>query len=125
MDGTSKQDWKKLFSALLAIAGGLILSFSGFGILWIGSPWHYQLLMFFPFLLLSFVVTLMRTNALLFVTLGAVPLGSLIPQARDPSGSHLMPILTICAWVAGIFVGYYLGNKFLQRSKRSSEDAKS
>ena len=40
-----------------AIAGGFALSFLGFGLLWAGTPWAYQLLMFFPFLALAFAVT--------------------------------------------------------------------
>lgn len=97
-----------------AIAGGFALSFLGFGLLWAGTPWEYQLLMVLPFLVLSFAVT--RTGsagnqAWLLIVCGALPLGMVIPMFRDKNDSHVMSVLIVCGWAAGIAAGYYLGKK--------------
>lgn len=98
-----------------AIAGGFVLSFLGFGLLWVGTPWEYQLLMVLPFLALSFAVTRIGSAGeqdCLLIVCGALPLGTVIPMFRDQNDSHAMSILIVCGWAAGIAAGYYLGKKW-------------
>jgi len=98
-----------------AIAGGFVLSFLGFGLLWVGTPWEYQLLMVLPFLALSFAVTRIGSageQGCLLIVCGALPLGTVIPMFRDQNDSHAMSILIVCGWAAGIAAGYYLGKKW-------------
>lgn len=94
--------------AALAMAGGAALSFFGMGILWIGTPWPLQALMFFPFLGLTAILT--RTDPekrswALEAIAGAGPLGLLLMRFRDANDSHLKPILIVCAWAAGAWLG--------------------
>ncbi|MGE5089376.1 MAG: lysophosphatidic acid receptor [Candidatus Levyibacteriota bacterium] len=101
---------------LVALAGGFILSFVALGALWISTPWRYQMLMFLPFLALSYVTARAsdaggRDLLLLLIVAGATPIGALVVQFRDKDGSHLMPVLIVCAWVAGATLGRYLVRK--------------
>jgi hypothetical protein len=113
-------NWLEGLLAIAAVGGGFALSLIGFGLLWIGTPWHYQMLMFLPFLLLSWAVT--RTlkekgmYALVLIAGGAGPIGAIIPLFRDKNDSHLMSILIVCAWVGGMLVGYYLGRQRRSRA---------
>ncbi|MBI1397994.1 MAG: lysophosphatidic acid receptor [Betaproteobacteria bacterium] len=99
---------------VVAMIGGFALSFVGLGVLWAGAPWHYQILMFFPFLLLAFSVTRFGTNALP-VLLGALPIGALLLQFRDKNNSHLMPFVIVGAWVVGILLGHYVSIRLKKR----------
>ncbi|MGE5640739.1 MAG: lysophosphatidic acid receptor, partial [Clostridia bacterium] len=95
--------------SIVAVAGGFGLSFVAFGLLWIGTPWHFQALMFVPFLLLAFAVTRTGPGDKVFALCiaGALPLGLLLTLFRDKEGSHLMPILVVLAWLAGILAGHF------------------
>ncbi len=102
----------------VAVGGGFGLSFLAFGLLWIGTPWHFQALMFIPFFLLAFAVA--RTGArddrlALLVAGGAAPLGLIFTLFRDRNDSHLMPILTVLAWLAGILAGHFAARAFRPR----------
>jgi len=104
--------------ALLAAGGGFGLSFLGLGILWAGAAWHYQALMFFPFFLLAFALARLAPpgdKVFLGVIYGASPLGLLLTMFRDSNDSHLMPMLMVCAWLAGILSGHYLAGKLACR----------
>lgn len=94
----------------VAIALGAALSFLGLGVLWIGTPWPAQALMLIPFF--GATAALRRTDPnrrdwTVPVILGAAPLGALITRFRDPSGSHLFPVLIVCAWAAGAWAGSF------------------
>jgi hypothetical protein len=106
-----RNNWEKALIVLLALIGGFLLSFIGFGALWSGISWNYQLLMFLPFLLLSFALTRWnkgRLDSCILIISGAAPLGTLIAQFRDNNDSHLMPILVVLSWLIGIISGYFL-----------------
>lgn len=110
---------KRLATSFAAAAGGFALSFLGLGLLWIGVPWAYQSLMFFAFFLLSFAVTRARAagdDVSLFVIYGALPLGALISLFRDKNDSHLMPILIVCAWLAGALLGRSLAVRLSRKA---------
>jgi hypothetical protein len=51
------KNWPEGLLSIAAVGGGFALSLIGFGLLWIGTPWHYQMLMLLPFLFLSWAVT--------------------------------------------------------------------
>jgi len=107
-----RSNWKKILIVLSALIGGFLLSFLGFGLLWSGIRWHFQLIMFFPFLLLSYAVFRWSKEAMsicAFIVYGAAPLGILFTQFRDSNGSHLMPILVSLSWLLGIIAGCFLG----------------
>lgn len=113
-------NWKNILIILFALAGGFLLSFLGFGLLWSGIPWHFQLIMAVPFLLLSYVVFRWSKGNIgfcAFAFIGAAPLGMLMTQLRDTNGSHLMPILVVISWLLGFTAGCYLGK--LSRSAQS------
>jgi hypothetical protein len=93
----------------LALMVGFALSFAGFGVLWTGTPWHYQCLMFFPFLFLSFAVTRFSSNGAWFIWVGAMPIGLLLLQFRDKNDSHLASYLVVGTWIIGTLTGRYLG----------------
>ena len=110
---------KRYLRGFGALAGGFALSFVGLGVLWIGTPWHYQALMFFPFLLLAFAVS--RTgpagdNTFMLTIWGAAPIGALITMFRDKDDSHLGPVLIVCAWLAGTLSGHYLAARLRRRT---------
>lgn len=120
-----RNNWKKVLVGLFALVGGFLLSFVGFGVLWSGISWHYQLIMFFPFLLLSFTVSRWNKGAVggcIFILAGVAPLGVLIAQFRDSNGSHLMPILVVLTWLIGIIAGYLLAKESPYPRPESSED---
>ena len=52
-------NWRHGLLTVVALLGGFALSFVGLGVLWVGVPWTYQMLMFFPFLLLALAVMLL------------------------------------------------------------------
>lgn len=109
-------NWKQGVWSAVALVGGFALSFVGFGVLWAGAPWHYQLLMFFPFLLLAFAITRFGGNTLL-VLLGAMPVGALLLQFRDKDNSHVMSFVVVGAWVAGTLIGHYVGGRLRKQPK--------
>ncbi len=105
--------------SLLAVGGGFGLSFLGLGSLWVGAAWHYQALMFFPFFLLAFALARAAPpggRVFLLVIYGAAPIGLLTTMFRDSSGSHLMPMLMVGAWLAGVVSGHGLAGKLPRRS---------
>ena len=108
---------KNTLRGVAAVAGGFGLSFLAFGLLWIGTPWHYQALMFLPFLLLAFAVSFTGAQDRMFLlcALGALPLGSVLMLFRDKNDSHLMPILMVLAWLAGILAGHVAARAFRPR----------
>ena len=115
----------KSLRMVAALAGGLLLSFLAFGLLWIGTPWPLQALMLVPFFLLAFAVawTGEPGNAAgLTVAYGAAPLGAIMMMFRDKSDSHLMPILVVLSWLAGILAGHFLAAA-LRKRRVSSGDA--
>ncbi|PXW89889.1 hypothetical protein C8R34_10346 [Nitrosomonas sp. Nm84] len=115
----------KLLIGLLALIGGFLLSFVGFGVLWSGISWHYQLIMFLPFLLLSLALTRWGKGApdsFILILCGAAPLGILITQFRDNNDSHLLPILMVSSWLIGIFSGYFLAKISPDSRSESLED---
>lgn len=117
--------WEKVLVIVMALAGGFLLSFIGFGVLLSGVPWHYQLIMFLPFLLLSFALTHRGKGALdscFFILCGAAPLGILITQFRDHNDSHLLPILMVSSWLVGIISGYFLAKISPDSRSESLED---
>lgn len=118
-------NWKKVLVIVSALIGGFLLSFIGFGVLWSGISWHYQLIMFLPFLLLSFVLTRWGKGTLdscIFILCGAAPLGILITQFRDNNDSHLLPILMVSSWLIGIISGYFLAKISPDSRSKSLED---
>lgn len=104
---------------IAALAGGFLLSFVAFGVLWIGTPWHLQVLMAVPFLLLALAIAWTgepgNTTGLM-VAYGAAPLGALIMMFRDKNDSHLMPILVVLGWLAGILAGHFLAARLRRRA---------
>lgn len=118
-------NWKNILIILFALAGGFLLSFLGFGLLWSGIPWHFQLIMAVPFLLLSYAVFRWSKGNIgfcAFVVIGAAPLGMLMTQFRDTNGSHLMPILVMVSWLLGLTAGCYLGKLSRGTPSGSSQD---
>ncbi len=101
--------------AIAALAGGAVLSFLAFGVLWIGTPWHLQVLMGIAFFILTWVLTRgvpAAANSLFgLVMVGASPLGLLMMRFRDKNDSHLFPILIVCSWVAGAALGWFLNRR--------------
>lgn len=111
-ESNHRNNWREMLIILLALAGGFLLSFLGFGLLWSGISWHMQLIMTLPFFLLSYGLYRWSNNATLscvFILVGAAPLGLLITRFRDTNDSHLLPILIVSSWVIGIFAGFYFG----------------
>lgn len=106
------KDWKQPLVLGVALVGGFALSFVGFGILWAGTPWPYQFLMAFPFLLLSFGIACFKSHGPWLILAGAAPVGALLVQFRDKGDSHLMPILLVGSWVIGTLIGSYLGRRY-------------
>lgn len=124
-ESNHRRHWKKIGVALLAMIGGFLLSFIGFGVLWSGISWHYQMLMFFPFLLLSYAVSRWSARAIdacIFTLCGTAPLGILMTQFRDTNDSHLMPILVVLSWLLGIISGYFLTKILPVPQSESSKD---
>ena len=116
--------WKKAFLILLALIGGLVLSFLGFGLLWSGVAWHVQMIMVIPFLLLSYALCRWDKGAVdscILIASGATPIALLMTQFRDTQGSHLMSVLVTLSWFIGILSGYY-GNKMYPGSSKSEQD---
>lgn len=114
---TQRTAWHKAGIVLLALIGGFLLSFLGFGLLWSGIPWHFQMLMFFPFLLFTWVISRWNQGAAdgcVGIILGAAPLGVLITQFRDNTDSHLLPVLIVVGWIIGIAAGYFLARISVQ-----------
>lgn len=107
-----RSGWKMGLIAVCAVLGGFVLSFLAMVILWSGIPWLIQMIMFLPFLLLSFAIFKWSNESLsmcALILLGAAPLGVLMLQFRDTTGSHLLPVLVVLSWIIGISAGCYLG----------------
>lgn len=122
---TRQSYWKEVMMILMVLVSGFLLSFIGFGILWSGIAWHYQMLMFFPFLVLSWIFSRWRkgaSDACVSLFLGAAPVGILMTQFRDTNGSHLMPILVVLTWILGILGGYFLGKISLDTQSKPTND---
>jgi hypothetical protein len=101
--------------SLAAVFGGAVLSFLAFGALWVGTPWPLQALAAIPFFALTWLVTrgvpAASGRLLVFVLIGAAPLGSMITRFRDKNDSHLKPVLIVCSWAAGAALGRFLNRK--------------
>jgi hypothetical protein len=110
---------KQLPLIILALAGGLILSFIGLGVLWAGASWPYQFGMFIPFLVLAFILARRSLTAAFSVLAGAAPIAIILVQFRDNDDSHLMPILVVACWVVGTLLGHYLGRRYKAKPKAS------
>ena len=124
-ESNQRNNWKKIPILLLALAGGFLLSFLGFGLLWSGIPWHIQLIMAAPFFLLSYGLYRWDGNAALsciFILIGAAPLGLLIARFRDTNDSHLLPVLIVVSWLIGIFAGYFWGKLSQETTGNRSKD---
>ncbi len=122
---SKRSDWKKVGIILSALVGGFLLSFIGFGLLWSGISWYFQMLMLFPFLLLTWIVSRWNQGMIdscICILCGAAPLGTLITQFRDTNDSHLMPILIVLCWLIGIASGYFLAKVSVNSTPASSED---
>jgi threonine/homoserine efflux transporter RhtA len=101
------------------LAAGFGLSFLAFGLMWIGVPLAYQFAMVLPFCLVAFVIS--RLGAPTFpVLLGMLPLGALITQFRDPSGSQASSIALVLAWVLAVLLGQRLGSGARVKGHRST-----
>lgn len=125
-ESSNRSSWKVMFIILAALIGGFLLSFFGYGLLWSGIPWHLQLIMILPFLILSYGMFRWSKGSIgscAFIFIGAAPLGILISQFRDTNGSHLMPILVVSSWVIGILAGYYWGKLSRDTQPKLSEDS--
>lgn len=121
-ESNHRNSWKEILITLIALVGGFLLSFLGFGLLWSGISWHIQLIMVLPFFLLSYGLYRWSHNAIIsciFILIGAAPLGLLITRFRDTNDSHLLPILIVSDWIIGILAGFYFG-KLLQKPPTDS-----
>jgi hypothetical protein len=106
----------------LGATGGFALSFIGMGLLWIGLPWVCQALMFFPFLLLAYALAKAGGVATaMSVLYGALPLAMLLMMFRDRDDSHLMPMLIVAAWLAGILGGRALAAMGRRGARNATE----
>ena len=117
---------KNAVRAIVALGGGFALSFVGLGVLWVGAPWPYQALLFVPFLLLAFAITSTGSagdRLFVLIIVGAAPLGSLITMFRDKNDSHVMSVLVVCAWLAGIVSGHQLAAARRWKSGAASDAA--
>ena len=105
--------WKGLLIALAALGGGFLLSFLGFGLLWSGISWAVQMVLALLFFTaVSYGLSRWSHGAILpelLLVIGALPLGLLMMQFRDTSGSHLLPVLVVLSWLLGIAAGYFWG----------------
>jgi hypothetical protein len=99
--------------AFIGLAGGFGLSFVGLGVLWIGTPRLYQLIVALPFLLLSWVVARFGGGPYpaLPIIVGAAPIGGLITMFRDKDDSHLTSVLVVSAWAVAVLAGQWLGRR--------------
>ncbi|AEJ01105.1 lysophosphatidic acid receptor 2-like protein [Nitrosomonas sp. Is79A3] len=124
-ESNHRSNWKAMLIILVALIGGFLLSFLGFGLLWSGIAWHVQLIMILPFSLLSYAIFRWSNGIMIsctFIFIGAAPLGILISQFRDTNGSHLMPILVVFSWIMGMLAGYYWGKLSRAAESKSAED---
>ena len=94
---------------MVGLQAGLTLSIVALGVLWVGTPWPYQFLMFLPFLLAAFVTRRSGRSALSMLA-GILPVAALFVQFRDKDDSHLMPILLVGTWVLAILLGHGLAS---------------
>ncbi|UJP05727.1 MAG: lysophosphatidic acid receptor [Nitrosomonas sp.] len=107
--------WKMCWIACCALGGGFLLSFLGFGLLWSGIAWMFQIAMFVPFMLLSYAIFRWSGGGIglcVLILVGAAPLGALMVQFRDTTGSNLLTTLMTACWVIGVLAGCYLGKSF-------------
>lgn len=115
MENKSNQParWKNLLIWISALGGGFLLSFLGFGLLWSGISWHVQMVLALLFFTaLSYGLSRWSQGAIvpeILLVTGALPLGLLMMQFRDTSGSHLLPVLVVLSWLLGIAAGYFWG----------------
>ena len=110
----------KVLRTTLGLGGGFGLSFFAFGLLWIGTPWPLQALMFVPFFLLALAMAWtgpVGDTTYQLVLYGALPLGTVVTMFRDKNDSHLMPILVVLSWLAGILAGHYLAAALRARKR--------
>lgn len=102
---------KAKFAPPLALFSGFALSFLGLGILWVGTPWHWQVWMGLPFALLAFVLcrwSEVAGVAAVAMLIGAAPIGSLLAMFRDSDNSHFKSYVVILSWAIGLLLGYAL-----------------
>lgn len=92
------------------LLAGVLLSFGAFGLLWVGTPWPYQFLMFAPLFLVALGAGRFGGSALP-VLAGVAPMAMLFVRFRDRDGSHLVPVLLVSSWAVAILLGHYLGRR--------------
>lgn len=121
-----RNTWKNLLIWISALGGGFLLSFLGFGLLWSGIAWAVQMVLALLFFTaLSYALSRWSQGAILpeiLLVIGALPLGLLMMQFRDTSGSHLMPVLVVLSWLLGIAAGYFWGKWARQAQIAASRD---
>jgi hypothetical protein len=104
----------------VGFAAGFILSFIALGVMWIGTAWSYQFMMFVPFLLIALILGRFG-GASLHMLIGIAPIGVFFVQFRDNNNSHIFPILLVCTWGIAIVLGHYLAMRW---SRLRSESAR-
>ena len=101
---------------VVRVGMGFGLTFLGMGVMWIGVAFPFQLLYSLVFLFAGFVSRRFAKDdleAFLPIAIGALPLAALFVQFRDPSGSHLWPIVIVASWAVDLGLGVFLGRKKL------------
>jgi hypothetical protein len=121
-----RNTWKNLLIWISALGGGFLLSFLGFGLLWSGISWAVQMVLALLFFTaLSYGLSRWSQGAIvpeILLVTGALPLGLLMMQFRDTSGSHLLPVLVVLSWLLGIAAGYFWGKWSQAAEARVSQD---
>jgi len=98
------------FWTVAGVTVGLGLAFLALGLLWVGVPWHLQFLVALPFVLAGFVFK--RCGGATYPVLaGALPIGALVVQFRDKTGSHAMPVALVSAWALASLLGSLLARR--------------
>jgi hypothetical protein len=105
---------KNTLLPLLGAALGFGFSFLGVGLLWIAVPLYAQAGLGGLFALAGYILARSAKNfstAAASLAVGASPLALLLVQFRDKENSHLVPILLVAGWYAGLAIGAGLGFK--------------
>lgn len=108
---------RREFWTIAGVVAGFLLSFAALGMLWVGTPWAYQFLMFVPFFLIAAVLRRFGGTAYP-VLVGIVPISTLFVQFRDASNSHLYPVLIVGTWCIAILLGQHVSARWLARRSK-------